>query len=231
MHIGSRIFAGSSFLITAALNSEVTVAVFQFSLCLLILINLEQGYSTLKNSVKLLRWLIIPIILLHAIFTPGELIISGMPIPVSIEGLQTGAWFAFHLAVIFFSAVVFSRLLSKREWIRSILKLPFAGPKLLPYALLMEAGWSRIKEMLQNEFREWQKHKNGIRSFALHLALLPTKALKQSRIHAGEVWSDWDHHVLSLMTDDSTSKVSAISTITALTSGVLIWYITISGVV
>lgn len=146
MHIGSRLFAGISFLITAALNNEVTLALIQLVLFILVLINLKQGYAALKKSANLLRWFIIPIILLHAFFTPGELIISGMPIPVSIEGLQTGLWFAFNLTVIFYSAIVFSRLLTNREWIRVILKLPMIGLKVLPYALLMDSGWGRIKQ-------------------------------------------------------------------------------------
>ncbi|MDX8403725.1 MAG: hypothetical protein R8K54_04880 [Mariprofundaceae bacterium] len=229
MHIGSRLFAGISFLMTAALNNTVTVALIQLTLFILILINLEQGYFTLQKSAKLLRWLIIPIVLLHALFTPGELIITGMAIPVSIEGLKSGLWFAFHLTVIFFSAIVFSRLLTNREWIRSVLKLPFIGVKVLPYALLLERGWSRIKTMLQDEYAAWKEHEKGMRSFALHLASLPVKALKQSSVHADELWNNWDHDVSDILAEDSIGKVSVFSTITALTSGVFLWYACLSG--
>ncbi|MES0370797.1 MAG: hypothetical protein ABUK11_00825 [Mariprofundaceae bacterium] len=152
-----------------------------------------------------------------------------MAIPVSIEGLRSGFWFALHLAVIFFSAIVLSRLLSKREWIQSVLRLPVFGVKLLPYALLMEAGWSRVKAMLHDEYMEWNEHEKGIRAMIAHLASLPSKAMLQSRIHADEVWSHWDHHVSNIMMEQSIRTISALSTTAALTSGMVLWYLYLSG--
>jgi hypothetical protein len=228
MHIVSRLFAGVSLLLTAAINSSVAITLLQLLISSLILINLEQGYDALKKSAVLLRWFIIPTVLLHAFFTPGELVVSGMPVPITVEGLQTGLWFALHLTVIFFSAVVFSRLLTNREWIRSVLRLPFMGAKMVPYVLLMEAGWSRTKIMLQDEYSAWRKHENGMRNFIMHLAYLPVKSLRQSHQHANEVWSNWDSSILAILSDESGRNVSVTATMTAVAGGLLMWYACLS---
>ena len=83
--------------------------------------------------------------------------------------------------------------------------------------------------MLQDEYAEWKKCNKGMSSFALHLASLPIKALKQSSVLADEVWSDWDHHVSYILAEGSSRKISIASTITALTIGFLLWYAYLSG--
>ncbi len=227
MHIALRILIGLTFLFTAVINNAMTVALLQLLLFVFILMNLEKGFYTFQKSVGLLRWLVIPIIFLHAFFTPGELILSGMP--VSIEGLQTGFWFALHLSVIFFSAILLSRLLADKEWIRVTLKLPVLGMKMFPYILLMHASWERIKIMLKDEYSDWRGHEKGMQSFVMHLALMPVKILKESHVYANDVWNNWDHYASVIVAEEAVRKVSGVVMFTATIGALVLWFIYLSG--
>lgn len=231
MHTASRLFIGITFLLTAVLNRSVVLALLQLSLFILVLLIYADGWRRILRAMTLLRWLLLPIILLHALFTPGALIIAGMAWPVSVEGLQAGFWFSLHLLVIFFAAMLFSQLLTRREWISVVLKTPLLGRAILPYALLMNRCWQRIRLMLSDEYEIWRSEKRGLRSLLLHLGAMPVHALRMSREVASDIWRDWDQQVMKLTDAEGKQHVSVVATVSALSIAMLMWSVMLVGAI
>ena len=229
MHIASRLSVGATLLLTTVINHTIAVALFQLIFSLSVLAQYKDGRERILRALALLRWLVIPIILLHALFTPGALIMAGMAWPVSVEGLQAGGWFSLHLIVIFFAAMLFSQLLTQREWVNSALKFPMIGEALLPYHLLMSRCWHRIRSMLGDEYVAWQQERQGVRTLLPHLSGMPVRALTQSRKVAGEIWNDWDQQVLELLQEKGRPTISIMATVSALFLAILMWSITLYG--
>ena len=231
MHIASRFFAGVTFLLTAVVNTLFSMALIQMLLILLMLLSYQDGSKRVFRALLLLRWLVFPIILLHALFTPGALIISGLAWPVSVEGIESGLWFSFHLVVIFYAAMLFSKLLTQKEWIDIILKMPLIGCRVLPYAMLLDRCWSRIRKMLSDEFSYWRKEKKGVQYLFLRLSLMPSEALKVNRQIANEVWNNWDQSLKGMVAENHASAVSSLATLLAVSAALLMWFVTIYGVI
>jgi len=228
-HIASRLCVGATLLLTAVVNHTIAVALFQLILSLFVLQHYKEGRQRILRALALLRWLVIPIIILHALFTPGALIMAGMAWPVSVEGLQAGFWFSLHLVVIFFAAMLFSQLLTQSEWVNSSLKFPLIGQALLPYHLLMNRCWQRIRSMLGDEYAVWRKEKHRVRTLLPHLSGMPVRTLTLSREIAGEIWNDWDQQVIELMEEKSRPNISIMRTLAALSLVLLMWVITFYG--
>lgn len=224
MHIGSRVFAGISFILAAAVNQAIITALIQLGLFVALLLFLEQSTLSIRKSLKILGWLAVPILLLHALFTPGELLTSAMAIPVSIEGLRAGFWFTLHLAVLFFSAVLFSKLLTYREWLYALLHIPVAGRCLAPYVLLLEGLREEVGSLLRFEVAEWRKQGMGIKNFARKMGLILVQGLQQSRLYARRLWHDWDQQVAVMLVPEVDRKQTVLPTVTAITGGVLMCY-------
>jgi len=226
----SRVVLGLSLLLTAALNNLFYIAVIQLLISVSLLIVMTSGGRLLKESIRLLSWLVIPILLLHALFTPGELLIKGMAIPVSVEGIQLGGWFAFHLIAIFLSALVFSRLLSKDEWISFMLQIPGWGERLVPYALLLESGLKKNGEIVRQEYSNWQSCGKKLRQLPIHITTALTDTLNESGKDASELWHDWDRRVLSVSDGSQPVKQARpVATTAAVIAAVFVWVIYLAG--
>lgn len=231
MHVGSRIFAGICFLLAAAANQQVIMALLQLAISVTILVLLERSVFIILKSVKLMAWIVVPTLLLHAVFTPGELVTSNAAISVSIEGLRSGFWFALHLIVLFFSAVLLSKLLTYREWIHILLHVPVAGRRLLPYALLLESLREGVGSQLQSEASEWRSQGMGIRNFASKMVLILVQGLKQGRSSASRLWHDWDQQVATMQKPELNRKVDVLPTMTAIIAGMLMCYLSLATII
>ncbi len=226
----SRAVLGLSLLLTAALNDLFYIAAIQLLISVSFLIVMTSGGRLLKESIRLLSWLVIPILLLHALFTPGELLVKGMAIPVSIEGVQLGGWFAFHLIVIFLSALVFSRLLSKDEWISFMLRMPGWGERLVPYALLLESGLKKNREIVRREYGSWYSCGKKLRQLPIHITIALTDTLNENRKDASRLWHDWDQRVLSISDGSQSGKQTrSIATTAAVIAAAVVWMIYLEG--
>jgi hypothetical protein len=155
-HPAARFLAGGSLLFAAILCHSLLLSVsyLMLSVCLIFLI--EGGWLTIIRLLGLLRWFIIPIILLHALLSPGELIMPGVPVPVTWEGVNQGIWLSLHLSTIFAAALLFSRLLLRSEWMRGILLLPFAGKKTIVFQMMMGVMKINITEELRHLKWQWK---------------------------------------------------------------------------
>jgi hypothetical protein len=226
----SRAGLGLSLLLTTALNNLFYVAAIQLLISVLFLVVMTSGGRLLKESFRLLCWLVIPILLLHALFTPGELLMKGMAVPVSIEGIQLGGWFAFHLITIFLSALVFSRLLSKDEWISFILRIPGWGERLVPYVLLLESGLKKNREIVRREYNNWCSCGKKLKQLPIHITTALTDTLNENGKNASELWHNWDRHVLSISGSSlSVKQAKPMLTAAAVIAVAVVWMIYLAG--
>lgn len=226
----SRVALGISLLLTTALSDLFYIAAIQLLISVSFLIVMTSGGRLLRDSARLLCWLVIPILLLHVLFTPGELLVKGTAIPVSIEGIQLGGWFAFHLVAIFLSALVLSRLLSKEEWVSFMLRVPGWGERLVPYVLLLESGLKKNREIVRREYANWHSRSRKMRQLPVHITTALTDTLNESRNDASELWRDWDQRVLSILDGSQSGKQRrSMATAMAVIAATIIWMIYLAG--
>ncbi|MCF7820954.1 MAG: energy-coupling factor transporter transmembrane protein EcfT [Mariprofundaceae bacterium] len=226
----SRVVLGLSLLLTTALNNIFYIAAIQLLISVSFLIIITSGGRLLKESARLLCWLVIPILLLHALFTPGELLVKGMTIPVSIEGVQLGGWFALHLIAIFLSALVFSRLLGKDEWVGFLLRIPGWGERFVPYALLLNSGLKKNREIVRREYSNWDACGKKLRQLPIHITIALADTLNENKKNASELWHDWDQRVLSISdVSQSVKQAAPMVTAAAVFAAALLWAIYLAG--
>ena len=225
-----RLFLGGSLLLTSAFNDLFYIAMIQLLISVSLLLILVSGKRLFTESIRLLCWLVIPILLLHAFFTPGEMLFKGVAIPVTVEGIRLGSWFALHLIVMFLSALALSRLLSKQEWITTMLSIPGWGEKLVPYALLLESGLKKNGEIVRREYASWCSHGKKLKQFPIHITTALTDTLNKNRDDAFELWNDWDVRVSSVAESSQPGKRGRpVETISAVIVTVIIWMFYLAG--
>jgi len=231
VQVAARLFAGITLLLTSILNQQPHIAAFQLLVVTLLLLTRKEGGMLLQRAVRLLIWLLLPILLLHAFFTPGELIVvHEMVLPVSFEGVARGGWLALHLAVIFFAALLLFRLLEKKEWLRLAIKLPVWGDHLLVYAALLESGWATTKAMIKDEQVEWAREGKRLRRVPFRIMAMPASMLQSARDDARELWHHWDQRLKSVVSSDEYSvSPSVLNTFLILVGAMLLWLLYFSG--
>ena len=114
-----------------------------------------------RNAWRVLRWLLIPIVLLHLVFTPGTIIFPQIGGP-SYEALHLVAWLSLRLSLIFMAAMVFSRMLSIDEWAELLLAMPYAGPRLYPYLRLMFPMRASMERIIRTYRQQWCMRRQGV---------------------------------------------------------------------
>lgn len=222
VHLISRIFVGITLLLTSVLNQSPITALLQLLVAATILLWPLRCGLALARSLKMLAWFVVPTIILHAAFTPGEMLFPDLSLPVTLEGLKTGLWFSLHLSAIYVAAVLFSRLLVRHEWYRTIAALPFLGRTLLPYMLLLEHVGSGVREVTAQAMNGWRRDGRRMTALAATLAELPAQVMSRSRDYAGDIWNGWDEEIRQLQQPEL-AVLSYVGTWITLMVGLTIW--------
>jgi len=170
---------------------------------------LDGNWHTSLRLLRLLRWFVIPILLLHMLFTPGQLLFPGWPIGVSREGLMQGMRLSIHLTSMYAMAMMMFRLLSHSEWLRLLMQLPWFGERIMVQALMMmfmKQHMNMLLLYLRQQFRLRHDWKNT------HLLLMTAfrQALADACTHAHMLWLRWPQQPSMLMI--SISNANRIST-------------------
>jgi len=189
-HPASRFFAGCSFLFAAIICHSLIPAVLSLTLSLCLIYLLEDGWLTIIRMLRLLRWFVIPILLLHALLSPGQLVLPGWPLPVTWEGMNQGIWLSVHLSTIFAAALVLSRVLRRSEWMYGIMLLPFAGKQIIVFQMMMSAMKTNITEQLHHLRQQWNLRSDW-RMATVFLLSTFRMALSAGREQARALWLRW----------------------------------------
>ena len=151
---------------------------------------LDGSWATSLRVLGLLRWFVIPILLLHILFTPGQLLLPGFPVAVSREGLLQGIWLSIHLISIYALAILMFRLLSREEWLRFILLLPGIGERLMVQVLMMISMKNHLTELL-SYIRQQYCLRHDWKKTPLLLMSAFKQALIDASAYAQMLWLRW----------------------------------------
>jgi len=182
-------------LFTAVLLLRKDIPILLAALCAGVLLLRWQcaTWQPQLRAARLLLWLLVPILLLHLLFTPGELLWPGSGIPFTREGLHEGVWLALRLCALFYAAMLLSRSLTREEWAYYCLRLPVFGPRLLPYVKLsapMRAMAGRAVAETRSQMRQfagWRDTPRLLRAFSE----LTGRVWSGSEVEAKAVWNHW----------------------------------------
>ena len=195
--LGRFCFALGFFLAVLLINRDISTLLLALFGSVLLLRFRHSTWQPIFRAARLLLWLLIPIFILHLMFTPGQLIWPGSVLPFSREGLFEGAWLALHLCTLFYAAMLLSGSLSSEEWALYCLRLPWIGPKLLPYVKLAPPIRALASRGLADAKRELRTAGglSDIPQVLFALTGLIAGLWHASATEAELVWQSWDETI------------------------------------
>jgi len=195
IHPLSRFLLGLAILSLATATSAISYGVLLVLLSALFLRLVDADWSRVIRTLGLLRWFVIPILILHACFSPGRFIFPGVPLSLTWEGVTQGLYLSVHLAAIFFAATALFLCLNRREWFKAILNLPLINRELAVYVVMIAPLRGSVGCMLQLLRQKWQLRKGWI-EFPLILVSAFRSTLAVSAEHSRQLWLRWPVHPL-----------------------------------
>ncbi len=173
----------------------ISILLLLFSIAL---ISVLDGHAlTTIRLLRLLRWFLVPIILLHALFTPGQILWPDFFIVISREGLLQGLKLSLHISALFFVAMLMFRLLKRAEWLSYLLALPYVGKRLVTYVWMVSC-MKMNSSLLLGDLR-WQfRLRKDVKRFPLLLMSAFRQSLNDASEYACSLWLRWPAQVVSL---------------------------------
>jgi len=195
--LGRFCFALGFFLAVLLINRDIPTLLLALVGSVLLLRCKHSTWQPIFRAARLLLWLLIPIFILHLMFTPGQLIWPGSDLPFSREGLFEGAWLALHLCTLFYAAMLLSGSLSSQEWAWYCLRLPWVGANLLPYVKLATPIRALASRGLADAKRELRAAGalSDIPQMLFALTGLIAGLWHASATEAELVWQSWDESI------------------------------------
>ena len=206
-YVVSRLMMGFGLLFLAVSATSLWFALLLAVFAAVIVRLLDGDWRTSFRLLRLLRWFIIPILLLHMLFTPGQLLLPGLPIGVSREGLMRGLWLSVHLASMYAMAILMFRLLSQAEWLRLIMRLPHSGERLMIQAFMMMSMKQQMGTLLLY-LRQQLRLRYGWKKLPALLMTAFRHALADASIHAQILWLRWPQYPSVLATVSAENSIS-----------------------
>jgi len=186
----SRLLFGAGLLCMAVFVQSIGISVFLLLLSVTLICFLDGHTLTTIRLLRLLRWFVVPIILLHALFTPGQLLWPEFFIAISWEGLTQGLKLSIHLSVIFFVAMLMFHLLKRAEWLSYLLALPYVGKHLATYVWMMSCMKMNNGRLLGDLRCQFRLRKDMKRAPLLLMSAF-RKSLNDASEHACLLWLRW----------------------------------------
>jgi len=152
---------------------------------------LSQWFNICRRSWQLLRWILLPTLLLHALLTPGALLYPGMIPLLTYEGLLLGVQLSVHWASIFMGAVWLGRVFSMTVCLRGLRYFPRLQQHIQPYLRLVPGLNRRLRALLRRHYRKWNNLPHQFRQLPESLAMLLLEMQRYARRHATHVWLHW----------------------------------------
>jgi len=145
------------------------------------------------KSWRVLRWLLIPILVFHVLFTPGEIVWVGFVLPISYEGLTLALHLSLKLCEIFMCALLLGRLLPMQLWLQSLANISVLQHYLTPYLRLMPMMLRRVPILVRRTYRAWCLESKKVKTLARYMTELVITVEKDSRRRAKYLWLSWDN--------------------------------------
>ncbi|NWF37046.1 hypothetical protein [Mariprofundus sp. KV] len=190
LHPISRSLLGLALLSLATATSSLMYGFMLILIAALFVRVIENSWNRVGRSVGLLRWFIIPILALHLLFSPGQLILPGWPLPFTWEGLQLGLHLSVHLAVIFFAAITLFLCLTRNEWIQALLLMPFSSRAVATYVILIAPLRRSEGDLLHALRLQWKLRSSWPQSPQMLVSAF-SAALAVAEVQSQQLWLRW----------------------------------------
>jgi len=193
-HIASRLMLGGGWLFFAVMTTSLWLCLILILLAAIVMRMLDGTWITSLRILRLLRWFVIPIVLLHAFFTPGQWLFPNLPVAISQEGLMRGVWLSVHLLGMYGMAILMFRLLKWHEWFQLLLVWPKLGNRLALPLLMMISMKKNSVELLAQLRLQFALRTDWRRMPQLLLGAFK-QALSDAGSHARILWLRWPNHL------------------------------------
>ena len=183
----ARLLFGSSLLFSSITAANYPQALITLGFSFLTMVALNR-ISLLWRMLRYLRWLLLPIILLHLCFTPGMLLAPSLPWSPSQEGLDAALWQSLRLINWFLSGWLLAYLLSQREWQQLLGRLPRIGYHWAAIFSALPPLLQRCRTMLVLTRWRWNHERGRWRDITVVASAIVTTVLAQGAAQAEAHW-------------------------------------------
>ena len=174
-----QLVLASLWLLHIAVNQCLGVAVAQLLAAIMLLYDQQGTAQPIRQGWHLLRWLLLPLLLLHMLFTPGTFFISG--IPVSREGVSNGLLLAVHLAAMVYAALLLSRLITLPVLWPVAARIPVIARLLPLYLHLWPELWQIMQRAARHQQQRWRSSGRRWRQLPGLIADMVVESDRQAR--------------------------------------------------
>jgi len=185
-----RLSLALGFFVAALITHNIAFAAVELAACIILLRAMNGSWTSILRAMRLLLWLLLPVFLLHLLFTPGSLMWPGSGVPFTWEGWDRAAWLGSRLFLLFFSAMLLSRALTLEEWQAQLCHIPGIGRHLFPYLQLFHPMWKMTAKLARKHWHE--NRSRAFRALPETISALLENVLKASHEQASTLWANWD---------------------------------------
>lgn len=189
-----RFLAVAALLLLAVTTHYMLLSLLLMFVSALLTRMLDRSWKNLFYMVKLLRWFIAPILVLHLFFSHGQLIFPATVLPFTWHGLKQGIWLSVHLSAVFLVAMVMFRALKLSEWHVLVRSLPRYGERMSVYMLMITPMRVQIGDGLKQLKMQWQLRRRW-KDVPLLLLAAFRFSLSGSTAYAQVLWLRWPESV------------------------------------
>jgi len=168
---------------------QPTLLLIFFLSCLLRL--LHGSFGPLLRLFRLLRWFLLPILLMHAFFTPGELLTPAFPL--TWEGIHQGILISAHLIDLFLAAMLLAGLLRQCEWFAMLAAVPMLDKRVWEYVIMLSMMNLCVRSLLGQINEQWKLRKNWSAAPVMLISAF-RQAIERGREQARAAWLRWPGH-------------------------------------
>ncbi|MDQ6993701.1 MAG: CbiQ family ECF transporter T component [Mariprofundus sp.] len=186
----SRLVAAFGLILLAVSSQQIYLSLSVTLLALLFTRLIDGSWVTAVRLIKLMVWFVVPILLLHLLFSPGRLLFPATGLPITAEGLYHGLLLSARLTAMFSAAILLSRFLSHREWLSATLALPVLGQKFLPYLLMIQPMHQEVSYRLSKLRKQFLLHRHW-RVLPAILLTACCEALEAASLVSKVLWLRW----------------------------------------
>jgi len=183
----ARLLFGFSLLLSAIFVSGYTHALITLLIATMTMVVLKQP-SLLWRAFRYLRWLLLPVILLHLVFSPGMLLAPSLPWSPSREGVDVALWQSLRLINWFLSGWLLAYLLSHHEWQYLLTRLPKVGHHWTTLLIALPPMLHRSQQMLMQMRWRWRMERGKWRDIPSVATSMVVMVLAQGTSQAEAHW-------------------------------------------